>query len=81
MRIKKLKNIDTSIHYVSGNTMEHRINNVIIAAGKHLTAVVTVQTNKSTKPGADQRLDILQKRGNKLPGGSTYIIVVPRKNK
>lgn len=81
MRFKKLKSIDTSIHYVSGNAKENRIDNVIIPAGECLTAVVTIQANKNIKPGTDQRLDVLQKRGNKLLGGSTYIIVVPGKKK
>src|SRR5439155_27219293 len=80
-RVKKLKGIDASIHYVSGKVTEDRINNVIIPRGKYLTAVVTIQADKNTKRGSVQRLDILQKRGNKLLGGSTYQIVFPTKKK
>ena len=79
--IRKLKNINTTVHYVGSGNKVPRINNVIIPSGKFITAVITIHVPKDVQPGDSYRMDVLLKRKTELIGGSTYIIAIPKKAK
>lgn len=52
------------------------INRIKIRARRQITAAITIQAPEHSHPGDRFRLDVLQRSGAALVGGSTYVIVV-----
>ena len=50
-------------------------------AQKQFTAAITIQAPEHSRPGERFRLDVLQRNGDALVGGSTYVVAVGRERK
>ena len=57
-----------------------QLSGIKLAPHGHITAAFTVQAPASAKRGDSYRLDVLQKVGGRVVGGSSYYLVVPRKS-
>jgi hypothetical protein len=50
------------------------IHGVTMAAGAKMTLAITLQMPAGAKPGERYRFDVMQRNGNAIVGGSTYMI-------
>ncbi|HEY1354338.1 MAG TPA: hypothetical protein VGF67_32415 [Ktedonobacteraceae bacterium] len=78
-RLRKLARLDRK-HIFLANADERTpsIKDVLIAPHGVITAAVTIQTPPDARPEDRFRLDIVQRHGARIAGGSTYIIVITR---
>lgn len=77
LRCRKVAMLDRSRVFIAA-TGSPTIRGVTLAPGGHITAAVTVVAPPSACPGDRFRFDILQRNGDELVGGSTYILEVVR---
>lgn len=76
-RLRKLARLDRRrIFLANAGERAPTIKNVAIAPHGVITAAVTIQTPPDARPEDRFRLDIVQRHGTRIAGGSTYIIVV-----
>lgn len=73
----KISRLDRSRAYVAPASV-CSIGGVRLALGGHITAAVTVQAPPESKPGDRFRFDIIQKSGNQIIGGSSYVMAVTK---
>jgi hypothetical protein len=79
-RLRKLERLDTDSTLVAEDaTGMPMLTGVRIPAGGCITAAFTVQAPATAVPGERFRLDVLQRAGERLVGGSTYIIAVMKR--
>jgi hypothetical protein len=78
-KLRKLAGVDRSRIFVAEEgEIAPTIKDVSIAPRGMVTAAVTVQVPFNAKPGDHFRLDVVQRYGTRIAGGSTYIIAVIR---
>jgi hypothetical protein len=73
--IRKVTNLDHERVYLAG-AAEARIGGVPIPAGERISAAITIQPPDDAEPGDRFRFHVLQRRGKRMIGGSTYVVAV-----
>ncbi len=77
VQLKKLSSLDRTRIFVADAKAERpTISGVRLAQGRRLTAAITVCAPDGAKPGDHFRFDVLQRRGTRIIGGSTYVVSV-----
>lgn len=76
--LRKIRKLDRSRSYVAVDQTSARVAGVHLPAGAAITAAVTVQAPPEARPGDRYRLDVMQRDGERIIGGSSYEIVVTR---
>jgi hypothetical protein len=75
--MRKLASLDHSRVLVSpGGAEPATINGLELEAMSSFTGAVTLQAPADAEPGDRFRLDVIQRRGEEIVGGSTYVIAV-----
>jgi hypothetical protein len=75
--LRKLEGIDRSVVYVADSAAATpTISGILLPAGGHITAAITVRAPDGAKPGDQFRFDVLQRRQGTVAGGSTYALAV-----
>lgn len=81
-RSKRLAGLDLSRSYHARAGMtKPTIRGVHLSPGAKVTLGITVQPPPNAKPGANYRLDVIQREGDAIKGGSSYVIVVAEPQK
>jgi hypothetical protein len=77
-RLRGVGMLDRSRVFVVEQRPVARLSGLKLAARGHVTAAFTVQAPAGAKPGDSYRLDVLQKIGGRVVGGSSYYLAVPK---
>jgi hypothetical protein len=78
-RARKVTALDrTHVYVVDRGARAGTVSNVHLAPGARVTAAITVQAPDDAQPGDRYRLDVLQRSGGHVVGGSSYVLVVTR---
>jgi hypothetical protein len=76
-KLRRLERLDRDHVLIAENTVGKPVmTGVHIPAGGYITAAFTVQAPAAAVPGERFRIDVLQRVGERLVGGSTYVIAV-----
>ena len=80
-KLKKLSSLDFNRIYVANTAVDSsEFVDVKIAAMENITVAVTVQAPSNAKPGDQFPFHIIQTRGEKIIGGSSYVLLVTKPN-
>jgi hypothetical protein len=77
-RLRKLASMDTSRVFVAESSRTPSILGVEIPPRRAVTAAITIRAPEEAKPGDRFRLDIIQRSGERIVGGSSYVIAVTK---
>jgi hypothetical protein len=70
--------MDTSRVFVAESSRTPSILGVEIPPRRAVTAAITIRAPEEAKPGDRFRLDIIQRSGERIVGGSSYVIAVTK---
>lgn len=75
--LRKLAGLDRSRTYeAEANAARPTISGLALPPGSSITAAVTIEAPAEARPGDQYRLDVIQYEGQRIVGGSTYVIAI-----
>jgi hypothetical protein len=78
-RLEKFRLLDpTQVYVADPDAKRPSVTGIRIAPLKPITAAVTIQAPPNADPGDRFRLDIMQRNGDRIVGGSSYVVVATK---
>ena len=77
-RLRKIATLDRSRVYVAASSSMPTLTGITIEPGHAISAALIIEAPADAKPGDRFRFDVLQARGERILGGSTYFVAVMR---
>jgi hypothetical protein len=75
--LKKLGRLDRTRVYVADDDAEIlSLTGLALPSGGHATAAITFRVPPTARPGDEFEFDVIQRRGKRVVGGSTYVVAV-----
>jgi len=78
VRARKVATLDRTRVFVVEDRAKARLAGIRLPAAGRLTTAITVRAADDAKPGDQYRLDVIQRSGSQIVGGSSYILVVTK---
>jgi len=76
-RSERLASLDRSrIYQANTGLLTPTIRGAVLSSGGKFTVGITILAPSSSKPGDSYRLDVIQRDGAAIKGGSTYVIAI-----